>query len=181
MAKPLEQYRAYLHLLARMQLDPRLQAKLDPSDVVQETLLKAHAKREQFAGEADGQLAAWLRVILANTLAEKLRAFGRDQRDVNLERSLQVQMDQSSARLEKFLAGDESTPSAKLMHQELLLRLAGALAELPDDQRAAVELRHLQGCKIAQIVELLGKSEAAVAGLIRRGVQQLRERLGEPR
>lgn len=113
MAKPLEHFRAYLHLLARLQLHPRLQAKLDPSDVVQETLLKAHAKRDQFAGEADGELAAWLRVILANTLAEKLRAFGRQQRDINLERSLQAQMDQSSARLEKFLAGDESTPSAK--------------------------------------------------------------------
>lgn len=179
MSQPLEQYRHYLHLLARMQLDPRLYAKLDPSDVVQETMLKAHEKREQFRGENDAERAGWLRAILASILAEKLRSFGRQQRDVNLERSLHAQLDQSSARLEKFLADDASTPSVKMMRQEQIRRLADALAALPADQRVAVEMRHLHGCSIAQIVQQTGKTQAAVAGLLRRGVQELRERLAE--
>jgi RNA polymerase sigma-70 factor, ECF subfamily len=173
----LEQFRDYLLLLARLHLDPRLRSKLDPSDVVQETLLKAHANREQYRGGSAAERAAWLRAILANTLAEKARAFGRQQRDVALERSLAAQMAQSSVRLEAWLADPQSSPSEKCVRQELLLQLAAALAELPDDQRAAVELRHLHGLSIADVCQALGKTEAAVAGLIRRGVQRLREKL----
>ena len=66
----LERYRAYLHLLARLQLDPRLQSKLDASDVVQQTLVKAHNGRGQFRGQTDAELAGWLRRILANTLTD---------------------------------------------------------------------------------------------------------------
>src|SRR5262245_31396195 len=105
-ADSLERHRDYLHLLARLHLSPRLRSKLDASDVVQETLLKASAHRVQFRGQADGELAAWLRQILVNTLADALRAFGGPKRDAALEASL----DQSSSRLE-LLLGSSSTPS----------------------------------------------------------------------
>jgi RNA polymerase sigma-70 factor, ECF subfamily len=170
----LEQHREYLHLLARLHLNPRLRGKLDPSDVVQETLLKASAKQAQFRGQANGELSAWLRQILVNTLADALRAFGGPKRDVALE----TELIQSSGRLEALL-GPASSPSVQAMRHEELGRLAAALAELPDDQRTAVELHHLHDWSVANIAEHLSRSEASVAGLLRRGLKKLRESLAE--
>jgi RNA polymerase sigma-70 factor (ECF subfamily) len=175
----LEGYRAYLHLLARMQLNPRLAAKIAPSDIVQQTLLKAHEKRSQYRGTSDTELAGWLRAILANTLAETVRSFGRQQRDVGLEKSLHAALDGSSAKLELWLAADQSSPSQHVARQEQLVRLASALAELPEEQRTVLELRHLQGLPIGVISRQMQRSEASVAGLLRRGLQRLRERLAE--
>jgi RNA polymerase sigma-70 factor (ECF subfamily) len=114
-ARPLEGYREYLRLLARMNHDPRLRGRVDPSDVVQQTLLKAHAKRDQFGGTTDAERAAWLRAILAHQLADALRKFGRQQGD--RERSLEVALERSSARLDAGLASERSSPSQKAMHQ----------------------------------------------------------------
>ena len=164
----LERHREYLHLLARLYLNPRLRSKLDPSDVVQETLLKASENQGQFQGQGDEQLAGWLRGILVNTLADALRTFGGAKRDVGLEAALA----ESSSRLEALLGPASSSPSAQAMRHEEFARLAKALAQLPDDQRTAVELHHLQDRSVAQIAEHCGRSEAAVAGLLRRGLKK---------
>jgi RNA polymerase sigma-70 factor (ECF subfamily) len=174
----LERYRDYLRLLARLHLSPRLRSKLDPSDVVQLTLLKAHQHREQFRGQGL-ERAAWLRRILANTLADAAREFGGAKRNVVLEQSLEAALQQSSARLEAFLGPQPSSPSEEAMRHEALVRLAAVLAELPDDQRTTVELHHLQGCAVAEVATHLGRTEAAVAGLLRRGLKKLRELLND--
>ena len=70
--RAVESYREYLRLLARLNLDTRLRGRIDPSDLVQQTLLKAHEKRDQFRGKSDAELAAWLRAILANQIADAL-------------------------------------------------------------------------------------------------------------
>jgi RNA polymerase sigma-70 factor (ECF subfamily) len=173
----LERCREYLHLLARLHLDHRLQGKLDPADIVQQTLMKAHEKRSQFRGHTDAELTAWLRQILVNNLAEAVRRFGAESRDVARERSLETSLEESSARLESWLAADQSSPSQKFMRQEQGIRLADALAELPDDQRRAVELHHLKGYSVAEVGELMDRSRPAVVGLLFRGLKKLRQLL----
>jgi RNA polymerase sigma-70 factor (ECF subfamily) len=175
-ARPLEAYRDYLRLLARLQLEPGLRGKLDPSDVVQQTLVKAHQNRDQFRGQTSGELAGWLRRILANTLIDAARKY---QREVDLGCSLEHDLEQSSVRLEAWLAAEQSSPSEVMSRQEQLLRLAGALAQLPEDQRTAVELHHLRDGSVADIARLMDRTEASVAGLLRRGLQRLRELLQE--
>ncbi len=176
--RPLEDYREYLRLLARLQLGPRLRTLLDSSDVAQETLLKAHANKDQFRGKSEAERAAWLRAILANVLADALRKVGREPGDG--ERSLEAAVEQSSARLERWLESDEPSPGDRMLRQEQLVRLADALAQLPEEQRTAVELHHLQGYSVPAISELTGRSVASVAGLLRRGLKRLRTLLEEP-
>jgi RNA polymerase sigma-70 factor (ECF subfamily) len=175
----LERYREYLCTLARLQVTPRLQGKLDHSDVVQQTLLKAYEKRDQFRGQNDAEMIAWLRQILANQLAEEFRKFGAEARDVNREHSLQASLDDSSARLEAWLAADQSTPSQRVMREEQLVRLSQALAALPADQRQAVELHHLQGYSVAETGQMMNRTRAAVVGLLFRGLKKLRQVLDE--
>jgi RNA polymerase sigma-70 factor, ECF subfamily len=176
---PLDGYRDYLLLLARTRLDPRLRGRLDPSDIVQQTLLEAHRDAEQFRGRSDAERAGWLRQMLARNLANAARDHTRDRRDVSRERSLQASLDESSARLEAFLAAEQSSPSQRADREEQLRRLAKALGALPDGQREAVELRHLQGWHLADIAKHLGRTPAAVAGLLHRGLAQLRTLLEE--
>jgi RNA polymerase sigma-70 factor (ECF subfamily) len=173
----LEQYREYLRLLARLQLDPRLRGKVDPSDVVQEALLRAHEKRAQFQGQTDAQMAAWLRQILANTLTDVVRRYAAEARDVAREQSLEEALEKSSAKLEAMLVADTPSPTQRALRQEQLLSLADALAQLPEDQQAALELRHLQGYTIAAISGEMDRSKQAVVGLIYRGMQKLRQLL----
>lgn len=173
----LHRFRDYLLLLARLQLQGPARGKLDPSDVVQQTLLEAFQQRDQFRGQDDTARAAWLRQILAHNLADALRALGRAKRDVALERSLDAALTESSSRIEAWLAADQSSPSQRAERNEELLRLAGALTRLPDPQREAVVLHHLQGCSLAETARQLGKSEPAVAGLLHRGLKKLRELL----
>src|SRR5437899_10455736 len=104
-----ERFRPYLRLLAGLQLDPRWQAKLDPSDIVQQTLLQAHEARDQFRGQSAGERAAWLRQILARVLANAVRDLGRAKRDAGRERSLEAALSQSSSRLDAWLAADQSS------------------------------------------------------------------------
>ena len=168
-AESLEKYRDYLRLLARMEMDPRVQAKLDPSDLVQQTLLKAYQALGQFRYRTEAEVAAWLRKILVNSLIDAVRQFGTAGRDINLERSLE----ESASRMEAWLGAQESSPSERAERNELLLRLAGALDRLPTDQRTAVELKHLRGQSLHEIGQQMGRSVTAVAGLLRRGIDRL--------
>jgi len=177
----LELYRDYLRLLARLQLPPALRGTVDPSDAAQETLLRAHQKADQLRGRSEAELAGWLRRILLNFIKEKLRKLGPGPPACPREPSLENALEQSSASLEAWLASDSSSPSAQAIRHEELRRLAEALAHLPEQQRAALELKHMHSWSVEAISRHLGLSKAAVGGLLRRGMKKLREWMEEGR
>jgi RNA polymerase sigma factor (sigma-70 family) len=130
------------------------------------------------AGRANGsnerQLAAWLRRILAGTLADATRSQGRD------ERSLKQVLEETVERRGVSAAGGGPRPEEAAVRNEQLLRFAEALARLPEDQRAVLEMKHLQGLSVADICQRTGRTKFAVAELIYRGVRALRAQLDEP-
>jgi len=179
--RPLEDYRDYLRLLARVQLSQWLRTKLDASDIVQQAILHAHAGRAQFRGRTEAEWLSWLRTILANALAAAARRFASRAREVRLECSLEAELELSSSRLECLLAADQTSPSEQAIRCEELLRLARALARLPEDHRLVVELHHLKGLPVAEVARQMGRTRPAVVGLLYRGLKQLREMLREQR
>src|SRR5262245_10037617 len=124
--EPVESYRDYLRMLACVQLGPRLQAKLDASDVVQQAILQAHEARADFRGTTEAETLAWLRAILANVLTAAARQFATQARSVARECTLDA---------EPEVVADQTSPSQRAVRGEELLRLAAALAQLPIDQR----------------------------------------------
>jgi RNA polymerase sigma-70 factor, ECF subfamily len=173
----LESYRRYLYLLARAHLGARYRARLDPSDIVQQTLLNAHQKQEQFRGTTEAERMAWLRQILANSVADAIRGLARARRDIGRELPLDLGVDESFSRVDGWLAAVQSSPSQQAVRCEELLQLADALTTLPPMQREAIVLHHLQGLPLAEVGRQLDRSPAAVAGLLHRGLKHLRQRL----
>jgi RNA polymerase sigma-70 factor (ECF subfamily) len=177
LARRLEGFRDYLNLLARMHLDPRLKARVDLSGVVQQTLWEGHQALRQDPPTGDAQLAALLRRLLANNLADEVRKCYADKREIDRECSLEAALEVSSARLEALLVADQSSPEQRAGRNEDMLRLAAALERLPEAQRLAVELHYLRGWKLQEIAGELGRAKSAVAGLLHRGLDKLREYL----
>ena len=174
----LERFRGYLKLLTHSQLDSLLARQIDASDVVQQTMLDAMAKAEQFRGCGEDEFLSWLRQILANNLIDAYRYHGRTKRDVARNRSLDESVFESFRRVD-VLAQSCSTPSQYAVKNEQLLRLPEALGALSDAQREAIVLHHLQGLKLAETAKCMGKSESAVCGLLHRGLKRLHEILGD--
>jgi RNA polymerase sigma-70 factor (ECF subfamily) len=175
----LETYRNYLRLLARLQIDRRLQGKLDASDLVQETFMKAYRGFDQFRGHTEAELLAWLRKLLATTLTDLAhRRYGRQRRDVRLEQRLAADLDRSSAALDRALVAGQSSPSEQAVHREQAVLVADALDQLPEHYREVLVLRHLEGLSFAEVAKKMGRSLGAVEKLWMRALARLRISLG---
>jgi RNA polymerase sigma-70 factor, ECF subfamily len=176
-APHLERFRDYLRLLSRLELASAANQSLDPSDLVQQTLLEAYQKRDQFRGQTEAERGAWLRAILARNMADAFRAQGRQKRDVARVRSLEADLETSSACLGAWLAAEQSTPSEQAMRHEQAAALATALGRLPESQREAIILHYWQGMSLSEIAIRLDRTSDAVAGLLKRGLKHLRSSL----
>jgi RNA polymerase sigma-70 factor (ECF subfamily) len=173
----LEQYRSYLRFLAEIKLDRRLQGRLDPSDIVQDTLLQAYRAWDTLRGTQQPQRLAWLRQILMRTILHALRDAHRAKRDIDREQAWEKIADQSSHRIERWLAADMASPSQAVQQAEELMRIAAAIEQLAEPQRTAVVRYYWQGATLTEISRELGRSPPAVAGLVHRAVRRLRELL----
>lgn len=182
-------YRDFLKVQVRLlALDPRLARRLDSSDLVQETLLRAHERREQFRGASERELVGWLRRVFENVVRDRLDEETAQKRDYRRDNSLEDLLARSSGRLDAILAGGAKEPADELARRELVARLFQAIGALEADQQDAVVLRYLLELPITEIAARLSKTERAVAGLLFRGLKSLRafhefltdEREGEP-
>src|SRR5262249_27693026 len=153
----LEGCRQYLLLVANEELDPDLQDKLGPSDVVQETFLEAQRDFRHFQGKTEQELLAWLRRILLNNLADPHRRYGASgKRDVAREVPL---TDARAEELRHRIARQTDTPRTRLDAQEQTEAVRQALGQLPEASRRLIEWRNYDLLSFAEIGRRLGKSE----------------------
>jgi RNA polymerase sigma-70 factor (ECF subfamily) len=175
-----QRYRPWLALLAQLQANGRLQEKFDPSDLVQQTLLEACRDLPKFQGSTEAELRAWLRQILAHVLAHEIRRYeGVQQRDVDLEVSLDQDLARSSMKLNEILANSGSSPSQRAAQNEQELRLAEVLARLPQEHREVIILRNMEGLPHEEVARRMGRSVGAVRMLWLRALAGLRAAMTE--
>jgi len=171
----IEDFRDYLIVLARTRIGSPYHAHLDASDIVQETLLEAHRKSDQFRGTEAASMAAWLRQMLAFNLTDRIRALHRQKRDTSREIAIDaISLEESSLRLQELVASQQSSPSLQMRRLETLLEIASALEQLPETQREAVRMRYIEGLPLSEISQRLDRTTTAVAGLLKRGLENLR-------
>jgi RNA polymerase sigma-70 factor (ECF subfamily) len=163
----LEKYRPYLRILAQRQLDHNLAARLDASDLVQQTCLSVLGRLPQFDGRDEAQFIAWLRTVHENNIRDAVREHLRTAKRA-AGREVSVEADDLAGQLRA------SSPSQRVLVGESAAELAAALLELPPDQREAVRLRYLEGRSLTEIAERMERSVVAAAGLVKRGLIQLR-------
>jgi RNA polymerase sigma-70 factor (ECF subfamily) len=174
----LEEYRDYLALLAETQIEKRLRRRVSPSDVVQETMLRAHKNFAQFRGASEQELLSWLRQILVNNLAkfveQHMLAARRDvRREVSLER-LGAALEQSTIRLAALVPDADKSPSVSAQQREEAVILANRLAQLPADYREVLVLRNLQRLAFEEVASRMNRSVGATRMLWLRAIEKLR-------
>jgi len=174
-----EDYRTYLLVLARMELAKAslVRPKTDASDIVQDTLLKAHRGRDQFRGGSEAEFKVWLRRILANVVTDARRRWGTGKRDAALEETCYDDLSRYSMRLDALIPAPQDSPSQQVAKKERAALIAEALNAMPEEQRRAIELRYLGEYSMKETAEAMQRSEASVAGLVRRGLETLNRKL----
>lgn len=179
-SRDLEPFRGYLRILAEAKLAHLLRRRVDPSDIVQNTLLHATRSLDEWRGSSSPELRAWLRAILFNDINKEYERHTREKRDIRREVRVTDPLADSAARLENLVVASDPTPGTVAATQEMIPLVTAALESLDDDQRLAVMLTQLESLSYTEAAKILGRdTEAAVAGLVRRGLEKLRALLTE--
>jgi RNA polymerase sigma-70 factor (ECF subfamily) len=175
----LQRFRRRLRRMVAVRFDLRLAARVDPSDVVQETLAEAAAQLDRYLQERPLPFYPWLRQLAQRRLIELHRRHVLAQRrTVIREQELGGLPDRSAVALAERLFGRLSSPSAHLHRQERRDRVRAALAALPDKDREVLVLRILEGLPTRETAAVLGMSEVAVRSRQVRALERLKALLG---
>jgi RNA polymerase sigma-70 factor (ECF subfamily) len=180
-ARLFERYRPYLKVLARAQLGRHLQARCDPSDLVQQALLEAHRDFGAFQGQVEAEFLAWLRRILAHNLFNEARRYATRQRDTAREVSLdgmRAGVERSSLALARCLVAGGLSPSQDAVRREAAVQLANALSRLPEQYQTVLVLRVFEELSAEEVAERMGRTAGAVRMLQMRALAALREEMG---
>ena len=168
----LESARAPLSRHASRELWSILSRRIDASDIVQQTLLEAQIGFADFRGRSQAEWEHWLfRILKHNVLRERDTHLHAAKRDVRRELPIH-ELHTAALPLStyEFASPDEQAELAEARQQ-----IESALEHLPDSQRTAVRLRYLEGKSLDELVTQMGRSHTAVAGLLKRGLQRLRQ------
>ncbi len=172
-------YRGYLIGIAVAKLDPRVRARCNPSDVVQETLLEAYRDFHKFRGGLEREFLAWIRQILSNNLARTVEThLLTDKRDLRRERPIDNSTTTNCSRLEgqeQWFSDRAATPSSVIQHQEQLTAVLDRMSRLPSHYRDVLILRHIEELSFDDVGARLGKSAGAVRMIWLRALESLRE------
>ncbi len=168
----LEAFRDQLRIQAQHDLRTDLDARVDASDIVQRTCLSAVRHLDDFQGEHPREFLGWLRQIQRRNLIDEVRKHTAAEKR-NAAREL---TGESSVSPSRFVS-NQSTPSRLAVRDEETQSLEAAIENLPEMQAKVVRMKHLQGLRLSEIARRIGRTEQAVAGLLRRGLRQLRQQL----
>ncbi|MCY3005316.1 MAG: sigma-70 family RNA polymerase sigma factor [Planctomycetota bacterium] len=180
----LDRFRPYLNVIAQRLLDDRLKGRMDSSDVVQATYLEASRDFGAFRGDTIESFLSWLRHILRNNVSTAHQEhLATQKRSARLEVNIRPTGNSSSdpMQFEQMIPSDASSPSQRLMRSEAAALLAACIEQLPLTQQEAIRMKYLEGLSLKAISERINKSEMAVAGLLKRGLQGLREHMAQAR
>ena len=170
--------RNYLGGVAQTQVESWMQAKVDASDLVQQTLFEAHRDFDRFQGQTEGEWLAWLRRILTHNALDMVRQFhGTAKRQARREVAMRRSGDGSSIRGVAEPASPGPSPSEELIRRDDELRIAAALAELSADHREVIVLRNLERLPFDEVARQMNRTRPAAQMLWMRAMKKLQETL----
>jgi RNA polymerase sigma-70 factor (ECF subfamily) len=168
-------HRPALRRSVEMRLDAKMRARVDPSDVVQETQLEAFQRLPDYLERRPMPFRLWLRKTAYERLLKVQRHHVRTaRRAVTREVPLDIE---SSVLLAEQLFADGPTPSQQVAKHELALQLRLALIDLPVGQREVLLMRSFEGLSYQEIAYVLDIDAAAARKRYGRALLQLRRRL----
>ncbi len=175
--KLLEQHRERLRRMVALRMDPRLQGRIDASDVIQETYLEAAERLAEYVRNPAMPFFLWLRFLAGQKLVTLHRHhLGVQMRDAGREVSLYRGRlpEASSAALAAQLLGHDTRPSEAAIRAEMKVRLQEALNGMEPLDREVLSLRHFEQLSLEETAQVLGITESGASRRHMRALKRLR-------
>ena len=176
----LQRFRGRLRQMIAVRLDKRILARIDPSDVIQETFVIAHRRFDDYFSSRPVAFYPWLRRLAWERVLELHdRHVRAEKRSVLREKARIGLPDESAMRLVDRVARTELDPASEAIRQEARRRLREGLDQLPDTDRDVLVLRFLEEMSLEEVAEVLGISQGAVSMRQLRALMRLKQVLGD--